>query len=148
MFHPIDLRALIFQRLAEAEDAVGTYLRPFRLFVDETNKLAHFSQPRGFAFVESDGTQASLTVAGKMFKLDKHNFDAIVRHEIGHVVDFLVPDAKLRRLFGPGLHGAQAPERRADDIAEAIWGDRIQYDRNDVQTLRPGTWPRPLRLGL
>ena len=40
------------------------------------------------------------------------------------------------------------PERRADEIAYLVWGDRIRYDTDTVQSLCRGVSPRPARLGL
>ncbi len=57
---------------------------------------------------------------------------SLVRHELGHAAD-----ARVRE---PGR------EQRADDIAERVTGERVYYDRDDVQTTRRGAYPRPRRL--
>ena len=56
----------------------------------------------------------------------------LLRHELSHAADL--------RVLEPGR------EQRADDIAERVTGERVYYDRDDVQTTRHGTYPRPKRL--
>jgi hypothetical protein len=34
-------------------------------------------------------------------------------------------------------------EQDADDLAEELFGHRISYDKDDVQTLGKGRYPRP-----
>ena len=70
--------------------------------------------------------------------------EAVLRHELGHALDALYANSTLETRLGPL---PSTPERRADAIAEAVFGTKIQYDSQDVQTLRRGTWPRPGRLG-
>lgn len=53
----------------------------------------------------------------------------LVRHELGHLA-----------LRGGGS------EQDADDVAEAVTGQRIYYDRDEVQTTGRGRWPRPRHL--
>jgi hypothetical protein len=100
----------------------------------------HFQTPRGFALTGTDGARCWFVFAKKIEKLDELRADAIVRHEIGHVVDL----AELVVWKGLPL----TPERRADAIAQRIWGVAIRYDDNDIQTLGDGRAPRPERLGL
>ena len=72
--------------------------------------------------------------------------EAILRHEMGHVVDFLYSrdDVAARLALPEGWRAWPArPEKYADAVAEAIFGDRILYDDASIQTLRVGTWPRP-----
>lgn len=56
----------------------------------------------------------------------------LLAHELGHASD--------ARVHEPGS------EQRADDIAARVLGRKVWYDRNDVQTLGRGKWPRPLHL--
>jgi hypothetical protein len=37
-------------------------------------------------------------------------------------------------------------EREADEVAKTLWGITIRYDAEDVQTIGPGTSPRPAHL--
>ena len=101
----------------------------------------HFTSPRGYAVSVFDGPVCYLKFALKILDAPLHRVDAIVRHEIGHLVDF----SGLIEL-PPSL--PTTPERRADSIAELIWGQTIKYDAEFVQTLEEGTNPRPEHLGL
>ena len=56
----------------------------------------------------------------------------LLADERGHAVD--------ARVHEPGS------EQRADDLAELVLGRKVRYDRNNVQTLGRGTWPRPSHL--
>jgi hypothetical protein len=106
----------------------------------EVGESAHFSSPRGFATMKTDGAYFWLTFSVKLCSQPPGRVDAIIRHEIGHIVDF------ARIPLPPGL--PTTPERRADAIAELIWEESISYDGDEVQTLGPGTRPRPEKLGL
>jgi hypothetical protein len=64
--------------------------------------------------------------------LEPENLVAVLRHELGHLAD---------------VHrDRDGSERRADRVAEEATGERIYYDARDVQTTKPGTWPRPKHL--
>lgn len=110
----------------------------------------HFESPRGFATTTTDGTVANVRFSTKVLGVPLLRVDAIVRHELGHVIDALVPTMDLddwARAGGVWL--PSTPERRADAIAELVWGDPIYYDEELVQTLdNTGTRPRPEHLGL
>lgn len=64
--------------------------------------------------------------------LPRANVVGLIRHELGHHAD-VDPAA-------PNL------EQRADDMAEYVTGERIRYDRRNIQTVGPGRWPRPRNL--
>jgi hypothetical protein len=102
---------------------------------------AHFSSARGFATTKTDGTQFWLTFARKIEQQSQARTDAIIRHEIGHIVD-------LSGVVALPPHFPLTIERRADAIAEFVWGDPIYYDVHDVQSLEAGVRPRPPHLGL
>lgn len=59
----------------------------------------------------------------------RENLIAIFRHELGHLAD---PDADK-----------PDSEKRADRIAETVTGEKIRYDRQDIQTTGPGRATRP-----
>lgn len=103
----------------------------------------HFRTRRGFGvtFTFPDG-RCAFRYAKKILKQPRSRIEGIIRHEFGHVVDALVPASKLP----PGL--PKTSERRADAIAEWIWGEPIYYDRKAwVQNLTSGERPRPQALG-
>jgi hypothetical protein len=68
----------------------------------------------------------------KILRAPRHRVLGIVRHELGHAAD---PDI-----------GTPGAEQRADDIVLRCTGERINYDAGDIQTVAPGTYPRPLHL--
>lgn len=75
--------------------------------------------------------------------------DAVIRHELGHVLDFFVFGQDLEDWArARGVDLPYTAERRADAIALALWGDVILYDDELVQSLTQGVTPRPTILGL
>ena len=93
---------------------------------------------RQFAWCE-DTSPPRVTVAPKLEAQPAERIEGILRHELGHALDFA---GGLSR----GIEDA-APERLADAIARRVFGSVIRYDPEDVQTTGPGITPRPLRLG-
>jgi predicted SprT family Zn-dependent metalloprotease len=59
--------------------------------------------------------------------------EGILMHEMAHAI-----------LMQMGDH--EHSEREADETAEEVFGKRISYDREDVQTTGTGIHPRPLHL--
>lgn len=80
----------------------------------------------------ADCSTGEIVMLRRALRFPYENIVAVLRHEFGHICDPRV------RFAGR--------ERRADDIAEYVRGDRIYYDFRDVQTIRRGTWPRPSHL--
>jgi hypothetical protein len=80
-------------------------------------------------FVDRRSGGLAVILAARILALPRRNIIAIVRHELGHASDV--------NLGRPGS------EQRADDIAEEVGGQRINYDRYDSQTIGPGRYPRP-----
>ena len=92
---------------------------------------ADFPKPRNFAMCGLVGPRdANVIVAPKIEDEPDEVIDALLRHELAHAILLYC---------GHDDHS----ERDADELAEAVWGDRIHYDHRDVQTLAPGKWPRP-----
>jgi len=79
-----------------------------------------------------------IVVAPKILKAARPRVLGLLMHELGHAVDFQKsPD-----------HPNHGSERRADAIAEHIWGVPIRYDGDTVQSICCGVHPRPAHLGL
>lgn len=110
----------------------------------------HFSSARGYATtIVKSRSDFYLNFSDKVNAAPLERLDALVRHELGHVVDYATDRAALGVWASKrGVRLSETTERRADDICEALWGVPIFYDKDDVQTLRPGVSPRPARLGL
>jgi len=136
---------LIDQRIQEAEAAIRAIL----LVTWDVGTYPHFKKKRGFGvtFLDSDST-CHMLFARKLFQQPLHRQDGVVRHEIGHAVDFLIPGKELDRWARlGGVHLPHTAEKRADSIAQAIWGAPLLYDKELVQSTEVGSFPRPANLG-
>jgi hypothetical protein len=75
----------------------------------------------------------SIYVAHKIYDADYNRYAAILMHELAHALLIQAGDE-------------DHSEQDADDVAEELFGHRISYDKDDVQTLKKGTYPRPRHL--
>lgn len=92
-----------------------------------------------------DGDTIVIAFAAKTEKLPAVNLAGLMAHEFGHALDYRYGD-KLGKMLGARL--PEGVERRADAIANAVFGTTIQYDDHDVQCIDcDGVAPRPRRLG-
>lgn len=94
-----------------------------------------------------DGDPIVLAFAAKTDSLARPFIRGLMRHEFGHAIDFRYGKAKLERTLGIKLPAGV--ERRADAIAEAVFGDPIVYGgKHLVQCVScEGEYPRPKKLG-
>lgn len=91
-----------------------------------------------------DGDPIVIAFAAKVEELPVANIRGLMRHEFGHAIDFRY-GKQLGRMLGIRLPAGV--ERRADVIAEAVFGDEIRYDSRLVQCVRcQGVSPRPRKL--
>lgn len=142
--HPSRFYELIHARWAEVHEF---FLVPMPEV--EFGDYPHFRTTRGFGvtFFEPKTRECKMRYAEKLLRQPIERIEGIVRHEFGHVVDFLVPEPVLTRIFATFDLGLEpGAERRADQIAEFIWGP-IYYDNDLVQNTKHGVTPRPARLG-
>lgn len=96
---------------------------------------------RGRRFAYCDSPDPLLvTLSPRLEDEPAHRIEGVVRHELGHAIDGLYARATLLQRLG---ELASTPERRADDIAHAVWGDPILYDGEDVQSVEVGLPGRP-----
>jgi hypothetical protein len=141
---PDAVQRMLAVRVHEARQRLEPFFSPVLSL--EMGGSSHFASPRGYATtLVMGGDRFHIRVADKFLQASLERQDAILRHEIGHLVDFSVPSHFLSSTIA---HLPETPERRADAIATWLWGDLIRYDEDDVQTLASGTSPRPERLGL
>lgn len=132
-------------RIRQAEEAVGQPLNVGFDFGD----YEHFRKPRGFGVTFIEPGVCHMRFAYKLAGAELHRADAIIRHELGHVVDALIPARQLNAWAKQrGVNLARTVEVRADDIAHAIWGTKLKYDKDTVQSTRHGNPRRPPHLGL
>jgi hypothetical protein len=91
-----------------------------------------------------NGDPMVIAFAPKAVELSVANLRGLMRHEFGHALEFRYGVAELERRLG---RLPATVERRADVIAELVWGDPIVYDRRLVQCVgKNGTRPRPAHL--
>jgi integrase len=99
-----------------------------------TGQSSEFPRKRNHAYcLLTRGGDLRVVVAPKMIRAPKHRRDAVLMHEIGHAI-----------LLSQGV--LNHTEREADALAERVFGVRIGYDADDVQTLDGGVRPRPAYL--
>jgi hypothetical protein len=99
---------------------------------------------RQFAYCK-DGDPIIIAFAPKAKELPVSRLRGLMRHEFGHALECRYGVAELERRLGKKLPAKV--ERRADVIAEAVWGDPIMYDERFVQCVGiTGTRPRPAHL--
>jgi hypothetical protein len=110
----------------------------------------HFAKPRGYAVMFPLGNwKCHVRFSKKMLAATPDRQDGVMRHELGHVVDELIPKKHLDMwAAGRGVFLPPTVERRADAIAAAIWGTPLRYDSLLVQSTTTGVAPRPEHLGL
>jgi len=142
--------ALVRTRWTEAAREVGFDPNEVNLIWGTGDNYPHFKDKRGFGVTFYEETPpCKLLFATKLLKAPFHRQDGIVRHEIGHVVDMIFPEEAVDLwAIREGIKLSHTPERRADDIALAIWKEPIRYDKDLVQSTRYGVYPRPRHLGL
>jgi len=136
---------LFHRRWREAEKATG----PLDVVLYEGNP-SEFPHKRNMAYTviyrgSNGSVHTDVVVAPKLIKGEQDRADAVIRHELGHVIDAHFPFRKLRE-WAPGKL-PRGLERRADVIAEVVWGEPIKYDRDTVQSICCGVHPRPPHLG-
>lgn len=121
--------------------------------VFESGDYPHFETRRGYGVTfHVPGTRlCTIRVAPKLEQCSVSRIEGIMRHELGHVVDLLVPgpelDRHVRNTLGQSLPPREHGELRADAIALALWGSPLRYDKDLVQNTVEGVTPRPRRLG-
>jgi hypothetical protein len=82
-----------------------------------------------YTYVDDNG-EYNIVFSTKMYNANLSRIRAVMRHEMGHALFFLM---------GNEDHS----EIETDNIAEQIWGERLYYDDEDIQTLNFGKHPRP-----
>ena len=114
----------------ERERFAGFYPQISRaILVVHIGKLRPDSKLRdlGYAIVED----LQIHLSSLLADMSLANIIGIIRHELGHLCD-----------TNPYIPNT-GQEQLADDIAEFVSGQRIYYDKNDIQTIIPAKYPRP-----
>jgi hypothetical protein len=141
------LQRMIYDRTHEAWDVAGPFSCEFEVLPDNR----YFPSPRDYAFCQynPDTGHIRIGLAPKFLSASRSRQDALIRHELGHAIDFIVPPPVLDEYAAnANVVLSITPERRADDIAYLVWGVPLRYDMDLVQHLSQGNYPRPAHLGL
>lgn len=93
-------------------------------------KANQFPGHRDYAWCEDTAPVYRIVVSPKMLTASPERVRGVLMHEFGHAAFFLM---------GEPEHS----EREADKLARAIFGIRIGYDEDDVQSIEPGLPARP-----
>lgn len=128
-----NLNRLSYYFLAERARFVEVYphIASARLIL-HIGKLHPNSKLRDLAFAIVD--DLTVHVSSLLLNRSDENIIGILRHELGHLCDLepYIPNS--------------GQEQLADNITEYVSGAKIYYDSDDVQTIAPGKYPRPLYL--
>ena len=145
---PEAVQHLLALRWAEAQREARSVLPPTHLSL-EIGESPHFRTARGFATTQNLGeNRFHIKFAEKVARCSEDRLDALIRHELGHVLDLSVERSVLDEwAYGRGVSLPRTLESRADALALALWGKLLCYDAEDVQSLSFGVFPRPERLG-
>jgi len=97
---------------------------------------------RQFAYC-MDGDPIVIAFAPKAEALPESRLHGLMRHEMGHALEYRFGVSEMERRLGCRL--PPEVERRADAIADAVWGSPVRYDERDVQCIgcRSGSRSRP-----
>ena len=81
----------------------------------------------------ADSNLWTVNLVRRVLEFSDDSIIALMRHEIGHLADT--------------YRDTPGAEQRADDIAELVFGDRINYSGpHKIQTIGNGEYPRPKEL--
>jgi hypothetical protein len=145
------IHRLVDQRWKDVTRALAIPDGEVGLSYEVRDGYPHFKQKRGYAVcLHTPGSNlCHIWLSPKILKASKYRADGLIRHELGHAVDFLCDAARLNAWAAHrGVILPVTPERRADAIALAIWKEPIRYDDDLVQSTARGVMLRPEHLGL
>ena len=121
-------------RFRRFRSVLSSYHGVSRAIALRTGRSAEFPKRRNYAYcrLDPDGS-ITIVVAPKIHHAPRPRVDGLLAHEFGHAALFIAGR----------LHHS---EREADAAAEALFGVRIGYDADEVQTTAGGVRPRPAHL--
>ena len=118
-----------FKRLFEKRLRELLLAQPALEITMKIGKASEFPKRRDYAYSAWNGERAQIVFAPKISRASTNRQDALIRHELSHA---LLQSAELNH-----------NERECDAVAERIFGDRIYYDSENVQTLNEQNSRRP-----
>lgn len=134
----------VADRFTKHVNDIRTFISPDFDAELQIGEYEEFPNRRDWAYCVQDEDGIAVVVSPDFWKQSADRKEALIRHELAHALEFHVGLNRLNRMF-PNL--PRGSERRADTVAFRIWGDRVVYDDDDVQSLRHGVSPRPDHLG-
>lgn len=103
------------------------------LIVLELGTMEQFPENRDFAYtIIEEEPPFAIVVSPRLLIQPIARSMAVMRHEIAHCL--------------LGEDDPEHSEQEADDLVEVLFGHKIFYDSEKVQTLLPETYPRPKEL--
>lgn len=115
----------------------------------KVGRITDFPEVRNVAYTaQYSPTKYEIVFAPKWKQLTNSNYEAVLRHELGHVAHMSIPDIR-KRLARRSIYLSSHDEPFSDEFAELLWGDNLYYDDNLIQTLEPSYYDsRPEWLNL
>jgi len=110
-----------FQRLFEKRLEEALLVQPKLQITLSIGEASEFPEARDYAYSAWDGQRANIVFAPKIRHANTARQDALIRHELSHA---LLQTANIKH-----------NEKECDNLAEDVFGDRLYYDVEDVQTL-------------
>ena len=101
----------------------------------KVGRMTNFPEVRNVAYTaQLSPTQYEIVFAPKWRQLTNSNYEAVLRHELGHVAHMSIPDIR-KQLARRSIYLSSHDEPFSDEFAELIWGDNLYYDDDLIQTL-------------
>ena len=128
------------------QNIFGESLPPIHFSIADSEE--DFPETRNVAYTifPNDNSSFEIIFAPKYHLYNGSMIEAVVRHELAHVIDEFYSTQSLSQYLGDRLETLYT-ERRVDRIAELLWNQPIFYDRIYlIQNLTSGIRPRPKHL--
>jgi hypothetical protein len=125
----------VAQRFSELHDIAQEQLGDGFRVAFAKGVASDFPEKRNMAYcVKFPDKTMCIVVAPKMETARLDQIEGVLRHEFGHAALFFCEQMN---------HG----ERDADEAARVLFGKRIRYDDDLIQSTTTGVCPRPAHLG-
>jgi len=134
----------VLRRIVRLVEAVYDKVPELSRIVVMAGQARQFPDDRDWAYCEKrPNGEVRIVLAPDFDALGADNQEGVLRHELAHAVEFLLGPS---RVFKRWRNVAKTAEQRADDLARELWGQRINYDVDCIQTIGRGAHPRPTHL--
>ena len=143
-----ELSQLRYDQFKDFLSDLGISTRTWKVRV-KIGKLSEFPATRNVAYTAHlKPNKCEIVFAPKWNQLTPENYDAVLQHELCHVLHMIRPDIfNILIPYGFNYDEDQC-EIFADQMAEVIFDNPIYYDKSLIQTLEPQRIrKRPRHLG-